>query len=285
MLSEIHIRNENIPLFNTIALETSAVCNRHCSFCPVVKGDRPDEEMPKELWDKAVDELVALKYKGRITPYIYNEPMRDPRLLELLTELKEKLPKACVMISTNGDYIKRPEQIDDLYKAGVRQLIINVYSKEKRHKHLSEMIKEVKTPLDLNSSMYTYAKAGETRFQLLRKFDKNNFEGGFMVQNRSGNIPDYLPALKEPLKKMCVRPWRFLNVNWTGQGILCCNDYHGETNFGNLKDNTLLEIWNNMAFHGYREKLQQKVRTGLCKTCDYNGGSYPHMIHPVVLEK
>ena len=120
MLSEIHIRNENIPLFNTIALETSAVCNRHCSFCPVVKGDRPDEEMPKEMWDKAVDELVALKYKGRITPYIYNEPMRDPRLLELLTELKEKLPRACVMISTNGDYIKRPEQIDDLYKAGVR---------------------------------------------------------------------------------------------------------------------------------------------------------------------
>lgn len=283
MLSEIPVHSMNIPLFNTLALETSAVCNRHCSFCPVIKGDRPDEQMPQWMFEKAIEELVELKYKGRITPYIYNEPMRDPRLITLLRYIKEKLPRVCVMISTNGDYIKKPKQIDELFEEGVRQLIINVYSNERRYLQLSQMLTEVKTSLDFNSSMYTYAKKGEARIQILRKFD-NKFEGGFMVQNRSGNIPDYLPLLEEPLKKMCVRPWRFLNINWTGQGILCCNDYHGETDFGNLKTNTLVEIWNDMAFHSYREQLQKKIRVGLCKGCDYNGGSYPHMIHPVNLE-
>lgn len=281
MLSEVSVQEENIPLFNTIALEISSKCNRACDFCPVVKGDRPDEEMSSAVIEKAVNELVALKYKGRITPYVYNEPMRDKRLLHIMGYISHKLPRACSMVSTNGDYIHSPGDISALYSAGVRQLVINIYSHEKRFLQMLEWTKSL--DLDHDSSCYTYAKKGEMRVQVLRKFG-DVFDGGFKVQNRSGNIPDFLPALEEPLQKMCVRPWRFLNINWKGQGILCCNDYHGETNFGNLNKDTLVEIWNHMEYHKIRSKLQKKDRNvDLCKTCDYNGGSYPHMIHPVKL--
>jgi len=282
VLSEIPIHTMNVPLFNTIAIETSARCNRQCSFCPVVKGDRPDEDMPMEMIQKAVTELKALKYKGRITPYVYNEPMRDKRFYSILNYIKDTLPRVCIMVSTNGDYLKHPEQLQKVFDSGARQVIINVYSNENRFQTLQRWVDELK--YDQKSSCYTYAKAGEKRCQVLRKF-AGAFDGGFKVQNRSGNIPDYMPPLTEPLKKMCVRPWRFLNINWQGQAILCCNDYHGSTNFGNLRHNTLVEMWNQIELHEYRKNLQQKNRVGLCYSCDYNGGSYPHMIHPVDMRK
>ena len=43
-----------VRLFNTLALETSAQCNRRCVFCPVHAGERPDEQMPFGLIIKAV---------------------------------------------------------------------------------------------------------------------------------------------------------------------------------------------------------------------------------------
>jgi len=74
-----------------------------------------------------------------------------------------------------------------------------------------------------------------------------------------------------------------LNINWTGQGILCCNDYHGAVDLGNVRDQSLVEIWNSPAMHQYRLHLQNKNRhLPLCDKCDFGGGMFPHMIHPVV---
>ena len=283
MLSEIVVRSMNLPLFNTLALEINAGCNRTCDFCPQANNTRPSKQMTEEDITPIIDQLVDLKFKKRVSLNIYNEPLRNKRLEKFIQMFTERLPRVCTMFATNADYLKRPEDLARFFDAGCRQIQINIYSNEKRYQQIKQWVDDL--GYDQSGSVYTYVKAGQKICHVLRKFD-GKFEGGFTINNRAGNIPWYQPAITEPLQKMCTRPWRMLNINWDGQAILCCNDYEGETDFGNMKTHSLVEMWNHIEFHKIRERLQNKDRNlPVCGVCDYGGGSDPHMIHPVNLEK
>lgn len=273
-----------IKLFNSICIETSAKCNRTCYFCPNNGTDRPDEQMPWPMVEKIADDLGRLRYRGRISPYIYNEPMRDKRLLDFLRLMRKACPKANIMTNTNGDYIKRREDVDAMFEAGLDSIVINVYA-AKDHTPLGISLAETRYQRFKQMFAETGAKSAYSAkgvVQINRKFG-GHFDGGHAITNRSGNIAWTAPAVTEPLKKGCVRPWRVLNINWRGDAILCCNDYHAEETFGNLADKTITEVWNDMRLHEIRKALQDKDRTTvpLCAKCDFNGGPYQHMIERV----
>lgn len=294
-------RGDKFPLFNTIAIESAALCNRACVFCPNHTTERPDEQMPMELIEKIVDELAALKYKGVIQTFIYNEPTRDKRLPKILELFNERIPGASICMSTNGDYLKSAKDVERWFDLGVRQLIINIYSaadgcgnarKEergveaaaKRHAQVQKWLDDL--GVDQKSGMYNHAPKGARRARVEAKYgvigSDKKIGAQFGLTNRAGNI-DWFKPPAEPLAKMCVKPFRFLNINWKGDAIVCCNDYHGETAFGNVRDKTIEELWNSLQMNIYREHLQRKDRNiPLCVTCDDNGGFYQHNVAHVI---
>lgn len=288
-----------MKIFNSLCLEISAVCNRTCVFCPNHKHVRPDEYMSMDLINKVLDELAAIKWNGRISPYIYNEPMRDTRIYDVTSLVARKLPRASFMVSTNGDYIRSKEDLMNLYEAGARGVQINIYSQwdldpdkrvkgiqiaQKRYEQLVDMVKSL--PLRWSSDVYGSIPKKERRIFVEPKFGTSgeDIKLGlrFELQNRSGSVDWMIPALKEPLSKMCVRPWRVLNINWKGDALLCCNDYRGVVSFGNINESSLVDIWNNDKFKLFRLFLQNKRRDlPLCATCDYGGGHYTHNVERV----
>ena len=268
-------------LFNMISIEIGSKCNRTCWFCPNAYNERPDEYMTSELIDKIVDELASIKYDKRVEFYIYNEPMRDERLYDIVKLFRAKLPKACLMIATNGDYVKSSKQFQKLYDSGLNQLQINVYSNVKRYRQLKGMIEETSGEL---GNVYSNLAATQRVYSLEEKFDRKLTPtspkiGRFELSNRSGHVP--LPKPIEPLKKICVRPFRSLQINWKGEVMLCCNDYNVDVLCGDVNSNTLQEVWeNNPVFASYRTKLLKKDRSGLplCDACSFKGGEYGHFI-------
>lgn len=296
-------KGEVIALFGNIGIEISSMCNRHCFFCPNGYFSRVDEQMHVVVIQKMLDELASLRYKGRIEWYIYNEPTRDERLRDIIERARMVVPHATQMINTNGDYFKSVKDIQDLFDAGLNQMQINIYSAQdgsdddkqfengirlakKRHEVLQGWVNELE--LDQKISLYQNIGPKKKACQVIAKFGirkttkDSELEGPNHFSNRSGSIPDFRDSVTEPLAKMCTRPFRFLNINWKGDAILCCNDYYGQTNFGNVKVKKLTEIWNNVNFHIYRLKLQNKKRDCfLCHNCDFNGGYYPHMVDTV----
>lgn len=267
-------------LFNTLCLEISAQCNRSCKFCPVAYNDRPDEHMDPSLLTKAAEELAALKYKGRIELYIYNEPVKDKAWLHsCLRLLRDYLPRACLMIATNGDYFKTSDEIYRLYTIGLNQLLINCYSKGlyERRKHWLEELSE---DVDRTGSVYSILSSKKRVVQMLDKSNPEEFGTGiFRLINRAGNIPDFIAPLEEPVKRMCVKPFRLLNINWKGEALVCCQDYHGDVSFGNLRSSTLVELWNHPVMNTYRQHLLEHDRSlPLCSACDCHAGAYPHNV-------
>jgi len=266
-------------LFNTISVEISSLCNRKCWFCPNATNKRPDEQMSDELIWKIVRELAVLEYNGRVELYIYNEPMRDKRLEFIISLFRMHVPKCCIMIASNCDYIKESKQIQDLFDAGLNQFQANIYSDYDRFMEILDMFQHVKAE---PGNVYLYVSPNKKVFSIERKYGivKGSQVGRFELNNRSGNVPG-LPKTVIPLQKLCVRPFRYMQVNWKGEAILCCNDYHGDVVVGDVNKDVLQIIWEeSTVLKRYRKILLAKSRVGLelCEDCSFIGGAYKHLI-------
>src|ERR1044072_4111254 len=295
---------EQVALFNTIAIEIASKCNRTCHFCPNSYHKREDVFMEQDTVFHFIQQLKELKYKGRIEWYIYNEPTRDSRLSFFIEYTRVNLPSCCQMINTNGDFFKSAADIDALFAAGLNQMQINIDSSSddsddnfvfdngvrlaKKREAVLQGYLDALPYIDQSQSLYLNIgprkKAAKVvpKYGITKQIKDSDVDGPNHFSNRSGNVPGFRPAAR--LDKHCVRPFRFLNINYNGDAILCCNDFYGETNFGNVKTNTLLEIWNHPALNLYRLKLQNKKRDCfLCHNCDYKGGYYPHMCDTVTM--
>jgi MoaA/NifB/PqqE/SkfB family radical SAM enzyme len=294
-------------LFSSIAIEISERCNRHCYFCPNDYNKQNDTLVPIEQIEKVLLQLKELNYIGRIEWYIYNEPTRDKRLIDIIAICKKHLPKCNQMINTNGDYFSTYTDIEALFLAGLNQMQINIYSDKdryfasneklflagiqiakKRFKAITEMVDVLvqNQTVELGHGLYNYIGNKRT-VKVVRRYGitpKTN-DKEFTVTNRGRNLEsEVFNTVKEPLKKMCTRPFRFLNINFKGDATLCCVDYKGETNMGNVNEQTILEIWNSPKFNLYRLYLQNKRRDlFLCNGCDFVGGgkSRSHLIQKI----
>jgi len=280
-------RGDQVTLFNTLAIEISSKCNRTCAFCPNSYFNRPDVYMPLDLIRKMLQELRDLRYKGRVEFYIYNEPTRDKRLPVILALTRLYLPSSCLMINTNGDYFKRAGDIWELFECGLNQMQINIYSHKERFDQAQSWVDQL--GLDQKLSLYKKISPKARACQVVAKYGitKNTkdseLQGVNHLENRSGNIPNFRPPLASPLVQSCTKPFRLLNINYNGDGLLCCHDYYAKVTFGNVKTMSLVEIWNHPVLQTYRARLQRKDRHMLlCDVCDFKGGSYLHMVDRLV---
>lgn len=280
-------------LFNTISVEISAACNRSCSFCPVSVKKRKEELMPEIVYQAIIGELSSLKYSGRLEFYIYNEPLKNKAHFEQCArQAAASLPKATLMVSTNGDYLKSSQEVDWLFSLGVRQVVLNAYTAS-RYPVFLEWKQELESRHGkLSENVYSAIPAKQKALKVYDKSNSQNFGGGvFALQNRAGSIPDFLPPTKEPVKRMCVKPFRLLNINWRGEALVCCNDYYGDMPVGKVPRDTLVQIWNSPVLAAYRKHLINKDRSlPLCRTCDCHAGAYPGNVDsshsgPVASEK
>lgn len=71
--------------------------------------------------------------------------------------------------------------------------------------------------------------------------------------------PGYLPY--------CSRPWKSLVVLWDGRVVPCCHDYNGEVVLGDLREQSLEEIWDSARTKGFRAGHYD---SNLCRKCAFS---------------
>lgn len=227
-LARTGIVNPFNKMFKDVEFETTAYCNRKCSYCPVSMYPRPGDEdgryMRREVFEKIISDLKNINYEGQIAPHLYGEPLTDPRIVEWTAYIRENLPKATIKMVTNGDYLNK-ENYQELMKAGLSYFNLSKHSKDL-----------AKPCVELLESLSPEER--EKNFNVLDFwYDWNNEQE--MLNTRAGEV-DLKVQKKNPI--MCsyvVYPV----INTFGDVILCCNDYHSEHTFGNVMERTLDEIW------------------------------------------
>jgi radical SAM protein with 4Fe4S-binding SPASM domain len=67
----------------------------------------------------------------------------------------------------------------------------------------------------------------------------------------------------------CNRPWEILTVTWDGDVVPCCYDYDKKEPLGNVRDQSLLAIWNGEPMQRLRRQfVTGRIETPLCKDCE-----------------
>lgn len=66
----------------------------------------------------------------------------------------------------------------------------------------------------------------------------------------------------------CLRPWQTMTVAWDGDVLPCCYDYDKLYVLGNVRRNTLMEIWTGPAMAALRDEFRRNVVSNpLCRAC------------------
>lgn len=272
---------ESAPLFTRIQIQTVSWCNRSCVFCP--SGKFPVEKvfMPVEVYHRIINQLQAINYTGRISPYLMNESLLDKRLAEFIAYTRAHCPESWIAINTNGDALSET-LLERLFDAGLNSLDVNAYDSPAQHaKHLALATRFTTRRGDITlrtgySNPFFQGDNIPRSTKLLNCRDMSFWEPRFLakiatpdLQNRSGNIPG-ARQVAAPLPLGCPRPSQQMYVNYRGEAVLCCNDWRFEVVMGDTAQATLAEIWMNDKYQRYRHNLQQKNRAmPLCDTCDY----------------
>lgn len=248
-LKKYFVANGNYPMFTQVLLETRTDCNRKCKFCPQAHFSRPLKSMDWNVFTKVIDDLAEMKFSGRVALYMTNEPLIEPRLMEMIKYARIKSARFFIDITTNGKNLSS-KLLDELFLQGLDNININDYrsdrksSPDKISKSLEKTIRDFKS-----NPKVTYNKRSTVE----------------VLSNYAGTIKD---NNRELLSKFCNYPFRKLAISAEGNIILCCNDYIYKTNFGNVLSENLSNIWNSEALNNYRNNLLNETREGICIGCD-----------------
>ncbi len=242
-------------LFKHVLLQTNYRCTRKCSFCHYGLAESPNNvDINEDLFYNIIDELKKLDYKGRIGLFEMNEPLTDRRFVKFLSYTRKKLPKAWIFISSNGDLLNVSKAIE-LFEKGLNFIYLSSY--------------------DL--------KALERNLQLLEELPKkyskliNHLNRTYQTDwtSRGGNVEKYK---KKMINNPCDMIYRVMYVKPTGKVHSCYNDFYDINIMGDLKKQSITEVWYGEKYNKLRETLDNKHRelNKLCSGCEYIGyGNLP----------
>jgi len=285
-----------------IKLEPTRGCTRRCAFCTlstVQWKDDPYQHMPMELYRAAIDELsgwlhkVRLEYEGR------GEPTLHPQLLEMFAYARDRMPLAQLTLDTNGDLFKSlgEEQfgrwVQQAMQAGLNHLMLDCYDDKRFEQALRcaptwgyEVVRYFESSNRLakrkrvNDSPWYYWGHNHHRVYVLHAVQDNRHQTR-EITNHAGNLDVKYAAkmgyhlaksVESMRRKMCVKPFRELNLYSDGQIPLCCMDWRVQGSVGTFPRTSLREAWDRMD--AYRVNLLRKDRLlqWPCRNCNSRVG-------------
>lgn len=266
-------------------------CNRLCSFCGLnairTKPGQDYRFMEMNTARKVAKDLSELCPTARIEFAMHGEPTLHPKWREVLAIFREYLPKAQLLLTTNGRTWMRSfdMSVEETFAAGINIIVLDTYEPERLR--LQEMAKQCKTPqttivdyydelVPSGKGMLPWENNRGSVDRLLVVTDDvglRDGSGARDLENHAGNTTT-LATPKEPLKLTCERPFREITICHNGDVNICCVDWGHEYNCGNANKSSLKSIWNGERFNSARRVLLRKERGfSPCDKCDYRPGS------------
>jgi radical SAM protein with 4Fe4S-binding SPASM domain len=285
--------------FINFGVETTNICNANCSFCGYRFMERPFTVMKWDVFEKAVREFA--KAGGGVlnfTPTV-GDPLVDKRVVEKI-EFAQTVPQISgSFLYTNGILLHR-FPVDRLLKSGLTRLAISTfigsregykkyYGKDKYEQVVKNIIdvarrnRELGSPvkitlhLRIEGDRSTWAETetyktvaplvGEENISYLDVYDA---WGGLIG---SADVPlgtGLATSLPVETKKAspCFELYRRVNVMASGKvGACVCVDLEGEIEIGDLREQTLQEIWHGDKLANYRSEWLKGNLPKVCQGC------------------
>jgi MoaA/NifB/PqqE/SkfB family radical SAM enzyme len=271
-------------------VEPTNVCNLRCPMCltPTLGG-----EVPKGLMSLATFERVIEQVTGHVRDanlFLGGEPLINKQLPAMIKLAGERGIKT--RLHTNGTLLNE-ERAHALLDAGLDFLSFSFDgADEATYQELrpggsfqetceniqrfgrlrTERGKGPRTVVQLiERPEWTEAQRLEQRDGLKRLFDGPGIDEikPIRMHNFGGLLPEQ-HFLAGRTFSPCSFLWYALNVSFDGTVVPCCLDFARKYPVGDLKTQSLMEVWNGPLLVALREKMiaEEAESVPLCKGCD-----------------
>jgi len=244
---------DSFTMFDNVEIDIINRCNGTCSFCPVNKhiDPRPLARMSDDIFHKIIDNLAKLNYGGLLEYFSNNEPLLDNRIYDFIKYGVSRVPNAYHVLYTNGILLDSGK-FQALAESGLNYLRIDNYNDD----------------MELNPNIQKiYDEYKDKEFGLVCEiYIRLNNE---VLSNRGGSAPNK-QKFKKPLDAPCFLPFRDFIIRADCGVSLCCNDALGKVTLGNVKEQTIEEIWYGQKRLDIIESMRKNLRKGIeiCEGCD-----------------
>lgn len=261
-----------------IQIETSIVCNSNCIFCPHKEMQRGPNYMEDFVWKKIIDESRGRNIIYR--PFMINEPFVDLRMPEILKYIRQD-PTAKVEFNSNGnfhpkfDYAAALEAGIDWVRFSIDGFTEETFKKTGRGGNFQKIVHNVQDFIKERNRQKSKCHIEIRMIDMdLTRAEQNDFisfwkkyaDEASITQlydwpwsGQTGCFPAPCPKIKSEM---------FFMVD--GQAVLCCWDAFARGIIGDVKKQTVEEIWLGNPNQQYRSWLDkgERHKIHLCSRCD-----------------
>jgi len=280
-------------------------CNAKCVWCP-----NPDltnvGAMDMDVYRKIIDDYGSRG--GVLTFGTFGEPLMDKHMKKRIEYLKcyPKIHK--IEILTNGFFLNEnivPTIIENGVGVDISLDELDKQTFEDVKKMSFDIVRdnivnflkansEATTPVPVNIRIKTMKTVEETLeqelFKVITSYDCSvalNSIDDNIISNWAGKL-DKESFIKEyeistnnktqfTHKRFnqtniapCAQLWKWMVVYWDGSVVLCCADMFSQAIVGDLKSNSIVEVWNGSQMKGHRDQMinRRRFEVAICQDCD-----------------
>jgi radical SAM protein with 4Fe4S-binding SPASM domain len=255
-----------------VDIGTTNLCNAECIMCPHSKLNKMGT-MDMKLYKKIIDNCSKLHIKI-VTLSFFGEPFLDKELIAKIKYAKEK--GMTVAFYSNASLLTE-ELARKTIDSGLDSITISFdgYSKETYEKIRKKLKFDVvkKNILNLIETRGRMKKTNPKINLVLVELEENKREIKQFYNKWRGKV-DSINIInmrnwandiqkegtkesfhfnKKIKRKPCALIWKKMVVDWNGDVVLCCDDWNHSTVLGNLKKQTIEEIWKGEKLRKIRE--------------------------------
>lgn len=258
----------------TIQFEISTFCNANCLFCPRASMTRPQGEMSDEIFYEIIKQGKEIGVR-RFFPFLNGEPFTHLKIFEKLGFMEKEGVRTSLF--TNAGVLTK-EKIDKLvqYKnieyinCSLNAATEETYDKvvrgpdfKKTKENINYLIS--KAPFRVRVTMAMVKENIYEKELFLKQWKNKGKLGEFL--NWAGDRHDAFEKTGERVP--CSQFLTKLSILWDGRVCLCCMDYDGRVILGDMKKESLAEIWNKAEILRKRHRALD-FNMPLCRDCNVN---------------
>lgn len=287
----------------TLFVEPTNICNFKCVYCPESFSDFEEKSgglsrMDIASFERLADQVVAMGGVKTLNFYMMGEPFVNKATPEFVRVAKERRIADRVIVTSNGSLLT-PDVSRRVLEAGLDYLRISIYggASEPFARKTQSRIPLERVRQNVARFRQMRDEAGARTFLYVKMIDsgdpsenqsfKDMFapladevmlepamnwndpdEGNLAQMDRESLLKsDYFAAKKN----VCPFPFYTLVVHADLRVGVCCVDWAKETAVGDLKTQTLAEIWRGQALRDFQTAHLDGRRNELsaCESCTF----------------
>ncbi len=243
---------------------------------------RPLGTMDDGLFEKIIDDCRQFPLR-RLEPYLHGEPFMDRKILDRIQYINDKLPRTEVHIFTNGSLLtaKTVERLRELRIASLL-ISLNTAVPEKYNSIMGLDWKKTFANLERVADANRSKKPVADRFVMRMTAPQETTDAEIArfrtlarrmgaravivsLHNYKGSIDSERPVPRFPCYFV-----NDLDILYDGNTALCCMDHDGDYSWGDVKQRSVLEVFNSPVAKRYRQLMREDRRSELtpCNQCN-----------------